>query len=67
MIEFVILTAAMLLAFAAAYLKLYMVSGALLILAGVVLYVLFYRRSGMLLDPAALFSVSWIGGMGVSA
>lgn len=65
--EYLIVTAAMLLSFAAAYGKLYLLSGAILILAGVVLYAVFFRRSGMLSDPAALFSISWIGGMGISA
>lgn len=65
--EYLIFTAAMLLSFAAAYFKLYLLSGLVLIAAGVALYGIFYKRSGMLLFPAALFSLSWVGGIGVSA
>ena len=65
--EYVIFLAAMAAGFFAAQVKLYLLSGIVLMAAAVLLYILFYKRSGMLLDPAALFSVSWIGGMGVSA
>lgn len=47
--------------------ELYLLSGASLMLGGAVLYWAFYKKSGMILCPAALFSVAWIGGQGVSA
>lgn len=45
----------------------YTAAGFVMIAAAFLLYGLYYQRSGMLLEPAALFSVSWVGGMGVSA
>ena len=45
----------------------YIPSGTILIFAALVLYFLFFKKSGMLLDPAALFSLSWVGGSGLSA
>ena len=45
----------------------YMLSGAVLIAAAIYLMVLHIKKSGKLSDPAAYFSLSWIGGVGVSA
>ena len=44
-----------------------MLSGAVLIAAAIYLMVLHIKKSGKLSDPAAYFSLSWIGGVGVSA
>ena len=46
----------------------YLLSGSVLILLSLYLYACYYRRSGCLvLCPAGLFSLSWVGGAGVSA
>ena len=46
----------------------HLLSGILLILLSLWLYMYYYRRSGgILLCPAGLFSLSWIGGSGISA
>lgn len=46
----------------------YLLSGSVLILLSLYLYACYYRRSGYLvLCPAGLFSLSWIGGAGISA
>ncbi len=47
--------------------ELYLLSGAVLMLGGCILYWAFYKKSGMILCPAALFSIAWIGGQGVSS
>ncbi len=58
-------------AFALAYLlsisEYFILSGAALIAAAIYLMVLHIKKSGKLSDPAAYFSLSWIGGVGVSA
>lgn len=60
-----------LIAYIAAYLagqeSWYALSGLILILTAVLLYGIFYKRSGRPLCPAALFSLAWVGGCGVSA
>ena len=45
----------------------YIISGAVLIAAGVFIGFTILKKSSKLLEPAAYFSVSWIGGCGVSA
>lgn len=63
-----------LLAFAAIYVLswilsaqgLYLLSGAVLIIAAVLLTVYYYCKSGRRVSPPAVFSISWIGGAGVS-
>lgn len=45
----------------------YVPSGLCLMAAAVALFFVFYRRSGHLLDMKALFSLFWLGGVGVSA
>lgn len=44
----------------------YLPAGLLTAVEGVFLYRTFYKRSGMVIDPAALFSVSWLGGLGLA-
>ncbi|MDO4438241.1 MAG: O-antigen polymerase [Eubacteriales bacterium] len=46
--------------------ELYFLSGAVLMFGGLILYWAFYKKSGMILCPAALFSVAWICGQGIS-
>lgn len=65
--EAVIATAAYGSAYLAAAAGTNALSGMLLLCAALLLYVLYQRRSGMILDPAALFSLAWLGGCGLSA
>ena len=65
--EYLVTAVAVLLAWTCARFGIYFLSGTILIVSGILLYRIYYKRSGMLLDPAALFSIAWIGGMGVSA
>ncbi|MDO4265150.1 MAG: O-antigen polymerase [Eubacteriales bacterium] len=65
--EYVIAAAAFSAAFAAARIHLYILSGAVLIAVAAWLYYVYYKRSGVLFHPAALFSLAWVGGAGVSA
>lgn len=65
--EYLLVAAAMLLSWGCAAAGLYLLSGAVLVAAGIALYGIYYKKSGKLLDPAALFSIAWIGGAGVSA
>ena len=65
--ELLISTAAFILAYLLSLSGLYIVSGAVLIAAAICLMVLHIKKSGKLSDPAAYFSLSWIGGAGVSA
>ena len=67
MMEYIVTAAAFLAAFAAAQAKLYIVSGAVLIAVSAWLYDVYYKKSGTLFNPAALFSLAWIGGAGISA
>ncbi len=58
-------------AFIAAYMlsftEAYIASGAVLIAAGIVIAVIYIKKSSKLSEPAAYFSISWIGGCGISA
>jgi len=45
----------------------YVPSGLCLMATAVALFFVFYKRSGQLLDMKALFSLFWLGGVGVSA
>ena len=65
--EYLVTAAAVLLAWGCAHFGSNILSGSILIAAGILLYRLYYKRSGRLTDPAALFSIAWIGGMGISA
>ena len=65
--EYLVTAGAVLLAWICARFGIYFLSGLVLIASGILLYRIFYKRSGTLLDPAALFSIAWIGGAGVSA
>lgn len=57
---------AFLLSYFASFKGSYVLSGIILILTGFFLYFINYRKSGSLLDPAALFSLSWISAAGIS-
>lgn len=67
MLDAVIATAAYGGAFLAAGAEQNALAGLLLLSAAVLLYFFYERKSGMILDPAALFSLAWLGGCGLSA
>lgn len=58
-------------AFIAAYMlsltEAYIASGTVLAAAGIVIAVIYIKKSSKLSEPAAYFSISWIGGCGISA
>lgn len=64
--EFILSTAAFIVSFLAAVKGLYILSGMTLIGTGILLYFINFRKSGSIIDPAALFSVSWISAAGIS-
>lgn len=64
--EFVLSSAAFIISYISAGKGCFAVSGSVLIIAGFLLYFMNVKRSGSMIDPAALFSVSWISASGVS-
>lgn len=64
--DFILSTAAFIVSFLAAVKGSYILSGMTLIGTGILLYFINFRKSGSIIDPAALFSVSWISAAGIS-
>lgn len=64
--EFLISTFAFIISYLASLKGYFVISGIILIISGLLLYFINYRKSGSIIDPAALFSVSWVSSAGVS-
>ena len=64
--EFVIFTVVYAISFIMSRAGLYILSGILLMAAAVALSIYYYLKYGRRVCPPAVFSISWIGGVGVS-